>query len=100
MAALRFVPPENLIKPEDKKYVEVKKKDPKEGEEKLSAERRAEQAKERSKRVVWVADGDKVTAIPVTIGLQDGQYAELVGGEIKPGRELVTGLEGGDRARR
>jgi HlyD family secretion protein len=41
MAALRFVPPDHLIKPEDKKYVEVKKKDPKEGEEKLSAERRA-----------------------------------------------------------
>jgi HlyD family secretion protein len=101
MAALRFVPPEHLLKPEDKKYVEPKKKDPKEGEEKLSAERRAEQAKERTKRVVWVADGDKVTAIPITIGLQDGQYAELVSGDLKPGQELVTGLEGEDgRARR
>lgn len=102
-AALRFVPPEHLIKPEDKKYVEVKKKDAKdnkEGEEKLSAERRAEKAKERSKRVVWVADGIQVKAVPVTIGLQDGQFAELVSGDIKPGQELVTGLEGDDRARR
>jgi HlyD family secretion protein len=100
MAALRFVPPDHLIKPEDKKYVEVKKKDPKEGEEKLSAERRAEQAKERTKRVVWVADGIQVKAVPITIGLQDGQYAELVSGDIKPDQPLVTGLEGDDRARR
>jgi HlyD family secretion protein len=100
MAALRFVPPDPLIKADDKKYVEVKKKDPKEGEEKLSAERRAEKARERGKRVVWVADGMQVKAIPITVGLQDGQYAELVSGDLKPGQELVTGLEGDDRARR
>jgi HlyD family secretion protein len=99
-AALRFVPPDQVIRPDDKKYVEVKKKDPKEGEEKLSAERRAEQARERTRRVVWVADGDKVKAVPIVIGLQDGQYAELVSGDVKPGQELVTGLEGDDRARR
>src|SRR5262249_5594076 len=91
MAALSVVPADHLIKPEDKKYVEVKKKDPKEGEEKLSAERRAEQAKERTKRVVWVADGIQVKAVPITIGLQDGQYAELVSGDIKPDQPLVTG---------
>jgi HlyD family secretion protein len=101
-AALRFVPPDNLIRPEDKQYVEVKvKKDPKEGEEKLSAERRAEQAKARNKRVVWIQEGEKLVAVPVTIGLQDGQFTELVSGEIKVGQALVTGLEGEDaRARR
>jgi HlyD family secretion protein len=102
MAAIRFVPPDRLIRPEDKKYVEAKaRKDPKEAEEKLSAERRAEQARERTKRVVWVAEGDKVVAIPITIGLQDGQYAELVTGDVGPGMELVTGVEGEEsRARR
>ena len=70
------------------------KKDPKEGEEKLSAERRVEQAKARTKRVVWVADGPRLVAVPVTIGLQDGQYAELVSGDLKPDQALVTGLEG------
>lgn len=102
-SALRFVPTENLIHPEDKTYITpVAKKDPKEGDEKLSAERRAEQAKARAKRVVWIKDGDsKVKAVPITIGLMDGQYAELVSGDLKPGDELVTGLEGEDpRARR
>jgi hypothetical protein len=48
-----------------------------------------------------VADGDKVKAVPIVIGLQDGQYAELVSGDVQPGQELVTGLEGEDgRARR
>lgn len=99
-AALRFVPPDHLIKPEDKKYVEIKTQTDQQDEPRLSAERRAEQAKERNKRVVWVADGVQVKAIPVVIGLQDGQYAELVSGEVTVGRELVTGLEGADRARR
>ena len=97
-AALRFVPPDHLIRPEDKQYVSLKtKKDPKEGEEKLSAERRAEEAKAKNKRVVWVADGPMVKAIPVTIGLQDGQWAELVAGEVTPDQALVTGLEGDTR---
>jgi HlyD family secretion protein len=100
-AALRFVPPDHLIRPDDKPYVEAKaKKDPKEGEEKLSAERRAEQAKERHKRVVWVQQGSQLVAVQVTIGLQDGQWAELVSGDIKPGQELVTGLEGATRESR
>jgi HlyD family secretion protein len=102
MAAIRFVPPDNLIRPEDKPYVEGKvKKDPKEGEEKLSAELRAEQARARNKRVVWVQEGEKLVAIPITIGLMDGQWAELVSGDIRPDQPLVTGIEGDDgRARR
>ena len=99
MAALRFVPLEAMIRPEDKQYIDVKpKKDPKEGEEKLSAERRAEQVKARSQRLVWVQEGTKVVAVPITVGLMDGQYAELLTGDIKPGQALVTGLEGDDRA--
>jgi hypothetical protein len=96
VSAIRFVPPDNLLlKPDDKEYTQVKaKKDPKEGEEKLSAERRAEQAKTRNKRVVWVQEGDKVVAIPITVGLMDSQFAELVSGDLKPGQVLVTGLEG------
>ncbi len=101
MAALRYVPAEVLVRPEDKQYVDMRtKKDPREGEEKLSAERRAEQAKARAKRVVWVADGEKVAAVPVTIGLQDGQFAELVEGDVKPGQSLVTGVEGAGRETR
>jgi HlyD family secretion protein len=102
MAAIRFVPPDHLIRPEDKQYLEGKaKKDPKEGDEKLAAERRAEQARTRNKRVVWVQEGEKVRAIPITVGLMDGQFAELVTGDLKVGQELVTGLEGEDgRARR
>jgi HlyD family secretion protein len=104
-AALRFVPPDNLIRPEDKPLIDVKaRQDSKEkqqqAEEKLSAERRAEHAKARHKRVVWVAAGDHVEPVQITIGLQDGQFAELVAGDLKPGQELVTGLEGDDRARR
>lgn len=100
-SAIRFVPLESMIFLEDKQYIEVKaKKNPKEGEEKVSAERRAEQAKERSKRVVWIRDlenSSKVRAVPIRIGLTDGQYAELDEGDLKPDQELVTGVEGSDK---
>ena len=46
---------------------------------------KAEQAKERTKRLVWVADGGQVQAVPVTIGLQDGQYAERSSGDDQAG---------------
>jgi HlyD family secretion protein len=102
MAAIRYVPPDNLIRPEDKLLIDGKvKKDPKEGEEKLSAERRAEQARARNKRVVWIQEGQTLVAVPIVIGLMDGQWAELVSGDIKVGQQLVTGIEGDDeRARR
>lgn len=94
-AALRYVPPAMLVRPEDKQYVDLKPvKDPNEGEEKLSANQRAAQAKNRSKRVVWVREGMLLKAVPVTLGLMDGQFAELLTGDLAEDQELVTGLEG------
>ena len=94
-AALRYVPPAMLVRPEDKQYVDLKPvKDSNEGEEKLSANQRAAQAKNRSKRVVWVREGMLLKAVPVTLGLMDGQFAELLTGDLTEDQELVTGLEG------
>ncbi|WP_020469042.1 efflux RND transporter periplasmic adaptor subunit [Zavarzinella formosa] len=98
MAALRYMPPSHLVRPEDKELLDVKPvKDPKEGEEKLSATQRAIQAKNRFKRLVWVRDGNLLRAVPVTLGLMDGQFAELLTGDLTEGQELVTGVEGEKR---
>jgi HlyD family secretion protein len=95
-AALRYIPQAIHVREEDKQYLDAKpKRDPKkETEEKLSAEQKAEQAKARNKRVVWIKDGDFAKAIPVVIGLSDGQNTELVSGNVKDGDELISGLEG------
>lgn len=98
-AALRYVPNVAMVRTEDKQYVDIKPvKEPNEVEEKLSASQRAIQAKNRFKRVVWVKDeNNMLRAIPVTLGLMDGQFAELLTGEISESQELVTGLEGDRR---
>jgi HlyD family secretion protein len=38
----------------------------------------------------WDEPNKKLTQIPVVIGVQDGQFGELVSGDVKPGQQLVT----------
>ncbi|MBM4146747.1 MAG: efflux RND transporter periplasmic adaptor subunit [Nitrospira sp.] len=39
---------------------------------------------------VWILAMDKPKRIPVSLGISDGNYAELVSGEIKEGQELIV----------
>ena len=38
----------------------------------------------------WDEANKKLTQTPVVIGVQDGQFGELVSGDVKPGQQLVT----------
>ncbi len=38
----------------------------------------------------WDEANKKLTQIPVVIGVQDGQFGEMVSGDVKPGQQLVT----------
>ncbi len=42
-------------------------------------------------RVVWVRRADKLAQIPVTIGLDDGAFAEIRSGDLRIGDQVVTG---------
>ena len=75
-------------------------KSPKEGDKKLSANQRAEQAKKRNDRLVWVQDGAILKAVKVTLGLNDGSFGELLSGDLKEGDTVVTGIVGGTRESR
>lgn len=46
----------------------------------------------RSSRRVWTLRDGTLTAIPVTVGLTDGQWAEVTGGELAPGTQVVVGV--------
>ena len=48
---------------------------------------------------VWVVDGDKLKAVPVTLGISDGSATEVVRGDLKEGQEVVVGLAGGAQNR-
>jgi HlyD family secretion protein len=95
-AALRFVPAPRQVREEDKHYIEggpAPDASAKESGVRLSAREKTELAKSRTKRIVWVQDEDSplLRAVPVTLGLMENQWAELLEGELKEGQELVTG---------
>ncbi len=103
-AALRYYPEAKYVRTEDLPILEgLASSQPTEAEPSgeasagsvvaQSARERAESRKKRSQRHVWVAEGQKLRAVPVTVGLTDGRFTEVVAGEIKPGQLLVTGIQ-------
>jgi HlyD family secretion protein len=92
-AAFRYVPPLARVAPEDRHYLEgVPTEEPTSGV-RLSASSKVEQARKRSRRVVWVVQGDFLRGIPITLGLGESQYAELLEGNLEEGQEIVTGTD-------
>jgi HlyD family secretion protein len=57
-----------------------------------SASQKVEASRLRNRRHVWVIDGDLLSAMEVTTGISDNEYTELVTGDLKEGRQLVTGV--------
>lgn len=104
-AALRYYPDAKYVRVEDLPILEGQassqptESEPSGGGDSVttavmqSARERAESRKKRSQRHVWIAEGQKLRAVPVTIGLTDGQFTEVVAGDLKVGQELVTGIQ-------
>ena len=55
----------------------------------LAAARTASRSKRREMRVWILKDGQPV-GVPVTVGLEDGTWAEIAGGAISPGTPVIT----------
>ena len=101
--ALRFYPEARYVRTEDQQILEgmassqpSSTDDSNEGADSAatqSARDQAEMRKKRGYRHVWVAEGQKLRAIPVTTGLSDGKFTEIIEGEIPLGTDLVTGIE-------
>ena len=99
-AALRYFPEKEKqhVRKEDQKLLEGKIDEKQEGQDEvsenaLSAAERAELRRKRNIRHVWVQDGLKIKAVEVVAGLADGQYTELISGNLKEGDKLITGVE-------
>ena len=96
-AALRYYPLPAHVRPEDRPLLEgtaVPATNNQEQELKPSATEKVEASRKRFKRVVWIKDpeGELLRAVPVTLGLYDNQWAELIEGNLTEGQEVVTGL--------
>jgi HlyD family secretion protein len=92
--ALRFTPTAAQVRPEDKHYIEALTNVQTVSNVKRSADEKARMALGRHRRVVWVQDGALLKAAPLTLGLIENQFAEVVAGELKAEDEIVTGIEG------
>jgi HlyD family secretion protein len=91
--ALRFTPIAFQVRPEDRHYVEAQPAAPAAGAPRSSAGDKADQARKRHERIVWVQDGDWLRAVPVTLGLIENQFAEVLKGDLAEGQAVVTGTE-------
>lgn len=97
-AALRFYPKKEHVRQEDQKILEgtdeeEENEDDEDSGDLRSAMERILARKERTRRHVWVQDGDRLKAVEITTGLSDYKFTELVSGDLKEGQELVTGLK-------
>ena len=90
-AALRFFPDVEHVREQDKHLItgmtEEETDDPADQE---SAEEKTSAAAKRSKRYVWVWERPWLRAIPVTIGIRDSKWSELLEGDLKQGDALVV----------
>lgn len=94
-AALRYYPKAELVRPEDRHVLEgldVEQTNDEASENTPSASEKVAAAQARNRRHVWVADGPLVRAVRVVTGLSDNKFTELVSGDLKVGRLLVTGV--------
>jgi HlyD family secretion protein len=94
--ALRFYPEEKRVHPKDRAILKGERweqEDDSELEIELSAEEKAELRRNRSRRHVWVMEGQFLRAVEVVTGIEDSKYSELVTGDLKEGQKLVTGIE-------
>jgi HlyD family secretion protein len=73
-AALRFKPDSDIASKDDSNQSE--------GSVKRSS----------SRTEVWVLNERKLEAVPVTLGISDGAFTEIVEGNLKEGQEVVTGV--------
>jgi HlyD family secretion protein len=92
-AALRYTPLAAQVRPEDRHYVELPANGSADPGAKHSASDKANQARQRRQRLVWVQDGPTLRAVPVTLGLIENLYAEVVAGDLTEGQAVVTGTE-------
>ena len=93
--ALRYAPLPAHIRPEDRHYVEAPPAAPAAGDAKKTADEKADKSRNRRKRIVWVQEGELLRAVPVTLGLIESQYAEVLDGGLTEGQAIVTGIDTG-----
>ncbi len=56
-----------------------------------TASEKAESYKKKNERHVWMVEEKFLKAVPITTGLTENRFTEMVAGDLKVGEQLVTG---------
>jgi HlyD family secretion protein len=99
-AALRYYPKTEHVRPEDRHLLEGEEQPTIEDPEnrtrateiQRSAVEKAEAARKRNRRYVWVLEGDFVKAVEIITGLSDSTVTEVLSGPLKKGQSVVTAI--------
>jgi HlyD family secretion protein len=98
-AALRYFPQKEHVRVEDRPLLEGnertngKNEDADSATARRSASEKAEARRSRSRRHVWIKDGDLLKAVEVVTGISDNKHTAVVSGDLSPGQQIVTGLQ-------
>lgn len=100
-AALRFYPDPKHVRMEDLPILDGQRQESLGRDDEaagyaataMSADERTQLRKSRDRRHVWVLDDLKLRAVPVTTGLSDSHYTEMVEGSLKAEDIVVIGIE-------
>jgi HlyD family secretion protein len=92
-AALRFFPEVKLVREQDRHLItgvtEALESESDQADQESAAEK-SSAALKKSERYVWVWEEPWLRAVPVTIGIRDSKWTELIDGDVKVGDRLVT----------
>lgn len=95
-SALRFYPPDRKrVHAEDYNVLDGVQQETSQASPQTqvnqSANERAELNRNRTRRHVWILDGELLRAREVTVGISDSRYTEMLDGELKVDDRLVIG---------
>ncbi len=96
-AALRFHPRSEQVHPKDRNIVEglweEKSDEHAKQSPSVASEEGVHSKRFRSRRHVWVLDGELLSAVEAVVGLSDTKYTELLSDSLRENQEVVTGLK-------
>ena len=90
-AALRFFPQVEHVREADKHIITgITEEEDSDVIVNESAVEKTTAASKKSQRYVWIWEDELLRALPVTIGIRDSRWSELVDGDVVPGTALVV----------
>ncbi len=90
-AAISFFPTAEQVRGEDRMLLAPGEPFQKQGDV-AAVEEEGSLSRRRNRRHVWIVDGRLLRAVPITVGISDDAFTEIVSGDLKGRANVVTGI--------